>query len=185
MYALRLLCIGLLVGSAPLAAPAQGDPLPSNAAQPSYRLGPGDKLRITVYNEPSLTGEYTLTSEGHVSMPLVGEVAAAGLSLADLQRDLTTRLASYVKQPRVSVEPTTYRPYYILGEVNKPGEYPYAQGLKVEQAIAAAGGFTYRANRGTVFVRRDSNPHEQRLRLREQLVPVLPGDTIRVGERFF
>jgi len=150
-----------------------------------YTLGSGDKIRITVFNEPSLTGDYTITSEGNVSMPLVGNVAASGLSLVALQASLVSRYAPYIKDPRVSVEQTTYRPYYILGEVNKPGEYVYAAGLEVSQAIAAAGGYTYRANRGAVSVRRAESTKEDRFKLRNQIVPVRPGDVIRVGERFF
>jgi polysaccharide export outer membrane protein len=169
--------------SAAIAAKS-GDSSPA-VVQEGYLLGAGDKLKITVYNEPTLTGEYAITSEGNVSMPLVGDVSAKGISIKALQEALTSKLASYVKDPIVSVEPVTYRPYYILGEVNKPGEYPYSMGLKVEQAVAAAGGYTYRANRGTIFVRRSEGEKEQRFNVKEQRVPVLPGDTIRVGERFF
>lgn len=157
----------------------------SVAATDTYKLGPGDKLKITVFNEPTLTGTYTLTSAGAVSMSLIGNVPAVGLSLEDLQQTLTQRLSAFVKQPRVSVETESYRPYYILGEVNKPGEYPYANGLRAEQAIAAAGGFTYRANRGTIFLLRADGRREVRLRMKDGRVPVLPGDTIRIGERFF
>ena len=182
----RWMCWALAVSAATSTAVAAKAPASAVAvAQESYRLGAGDKLKITVYNEPTLTGEYAITSEGNVSMPLIGDVPAGGISIKALQQALTAKLASFVKDPIVSVEPTTYRPYYILGEVNKPGEYPYSMGLKVEQAVAAAGGYTYRANRGTVFVRRSENEKEQRFNVKEQRVPVLPGDTIRVGERFF
>jgi len=183
-WVMCLLACSLLGGPMAAGQAADTSAMPSAVGE-SYKLGSGDRLRITVFNEPTLTGEYSITSEGNVSMPLIGDVAAGGLSLGALQRLLTERLGAYVKQPRISVEPVTYRPYYILGEVNKPGQYPYSMGLKIEQAVAAAGGYTYRANRGTIFVRRADGKQEQRFRVREQLAPVLPGDTIRVGERFF
>jgi polysaccharide biosynthesis/export protein len=173
------------VATVPVAQAAPAPAATASVAKESYRLGAGDKLKITVYNEPTLTGEYAITSEGNVSMPLIGDVQATGISIKELQTALTTKLASFVKDPIVSVEPTTYRPYYILGEVNKPGEYPYSMGIKVEQAVAAAGGYTYRANRGTIFIRRSEDQKEQSFKVKEQRVPVLPGDTIRVGERFF
>ena len=154
-------------------------------ASASYTLGAGDKLRITVFNEPNLTGDYTVTSDGNVSLPLIGNVSASGMTLIGLQASLVSQLAPFIKDPRVSVEQTIYRPYYILGEVNKPGEYVYSDGLQVSQAVATAGGYTYRANRGTVSVTRADNAKEERFKLHNQKVPVKPGDTIRVGERFF
>lgn len=151
-----------------------------------YRLGAGDRVRVTVFNEPSLTGEYNLTPAGGLAFPLIGMVPAGGRTIQDLAGDLTTRLAEgYVNDPRVSVEVMAYRPFYILGEVNKPGEYPYANGITLEQAVARAGGFTYRANERTVFLRRQSVEGERAVPLRGAQVAVLPGDTIRVGERYF
>ncbi|MEO0031227.1 MAG: hypothetical protein RIS94_985 [Pseudomonadota bacterium] len=152
----------------------------------SYRLGAGDKLRITVYNEPALTGEYNVTSAGAVAFPLIGTVDAAGRTIDDVTKDLSTRLAAgYVNDPRVSVEVLNYRPFYILGEVNKPGEYPYVSGLTVEQAVALAGGYTYRANQKMAGLRRQSASAEAAVPLRGPQVAVLPGDTIRIGERYF
>lgn len=152
----------------------------------SYRLGAGDKLRVTVYNEPALTGEYNVTPGGAVAFPLIGTIDAAGHTIDEVAHDLTARLAAgYVNDPRVSVEVLNYRPFYILGEVNKPGEYPYVAGLTVEQAVALAGGFTYRANEKTAFLRRQASQTEGSVALRGSQVGVLPGDTIRVGERYF
>lgn len=151
-----------------------------------YRLGPGDKLRITIYNEPALTGEYTVTTAGAIAFPLIGNVGARGTSLASLQEALRRKLADgYVKDPRISVEMLNYRPYYILGEVTKPGEYPYSFNLKIVQAIAAAGGYTYRSNKRKVFLTRADDSRERKIDLRAQSITVLPGDTIRVGERYF
>lgn len=151
-----------------------------------YRLGAGDRLRITVYNEPALTGEYNVTPAGAIAFPLVGAVEAQGRTIDLVTQDLTHRLASgYVNDPRVSVEVLNYRPFYILGEVNKPGEYPYAAGLTIEQAVALAGGFTYRANDSRAVLRRQASGVEGSVALRGEQVPVLPGDTIRIGQRYF
>jgi polysaccharide export outer membrane protein len=152
-----------------------------------YTLGPGDKLRITVFGEETLTGEYGVTGAGDVSFPLIGNIPVAGRSIEDVQAELTTRLGSgYIADPRVSAEIITYRPYYILGEVGKPGQYDFSVGLTVEQAVAAAGGFTYRANSRRVFLKRATDTREMLVDLRETpSFPVRPGDTIRVGERFF
>jgi polysaccharide biosynthesis/export protein len=152
-----------------------------------YTLGPGDKLRITVFGEETLTGEYGVTGAGDVSFPLIGNIPVAGRSIEDVQAELTTRLGSgYIADPRVSAEIITYRPYYILGEVGKPGQYDFAVGLTVEQAVAAAGGFTYRANSRRVFLKRATDTREMLVDLRETpSFPVRPGDTIRIGERFF
>lgn len=152
-----------------------------------YTLGPGDKLRITVYGEETLSGEYGVTGAGDVSFPLIGNIPVAGRSVEDLQAELTTRLgAGYIADPRVSAEIINYRPFYILGEVSRPGQYDFAVGLTIEQAVAAAGGFTYRANSRRVFLKRATDTREMLVDLRETpSFPVRPGDTIRVGERFF
>lgn len=195
---IRRLCVGYeLLGRSPLgvflcvlmlfptsAMTAEVAPAPV-AASPAYRLGAGDKLRITVFGEPALTGEYAVTAEGNLSFPLVGEIVADGRTIANVRETLRDRLNDgYIEDARVAVEPISYRPYYVLGEVNRPGEYPYSAGLRIEQAIAAAGGFTYRANRGAAYVRNSSGDDEKKIKLRKQPVRVLPGDTIRIGERY-
>jgi polysaccharide biosynthesis/export protein len=152
----------------------------------SYRLGAGDQVRVTVFNEPTLTGQYNITPGGALAFPLIGVVAAGGRTIDAVQQELTAKLGEgYVNDPRVSVEVLNYRPFYILGEVNRPGEYSYASGMTVEQAIARAGGFTYRANEKTVFLRRQTGTAESTVPLRRAQVAVLPGDTIRIGERYF
>lgn len=152
----------------------------------SYHLGAGDRVRVTVFNEPSLTGEYNITPGGALAFPLIGVVTAGGRTIDAVQQELAAKLAEgYVNDPRVSVEVLNYRPFYILGEVNRPGEYSFASGMTVEQAIARAGGFTYRANEKTVFLRRQTGAAESAVALRSAQVAVLPGDTIRVGERYF
>jgi len=183
---LRLLgavCILTVAGCANMPSPM---PIAEVNQTSGYVLAAGDKLRITVYNEPGLTGEYTVSSAGNVALPLIGNVPAKQNSIDALSQAITAKLAGgYVKDPRVSVEVLNYRPYYILGEVNKPGEFPYSVNLTVEQAVAAAGGYTYRANTKSAIVRRaeDAAPHSVSINGRP--VYVLPGDTIRIGERYF
>lgn len=148
-------------------------------------LSPGDKLKITTYGEPALTGEFVISPAGTISFPLIGEVKAAGLPAADIQKTLTTALADgYVVNPRVTVDVANFRPIYILGEVNKPGEYPYAIGLTVRGAVAKADGFTYRANEKRVFIKSAGETAERGYKLTAD-IPVAPGDTLRIGERYF
>ena len=150
-----------------------------------YRLGPDDRVRITVYGEPTLSGEYAVNTEGRISFPLVGMVKAEGLTLSDLVAELTTALdASFYKNPHLVVDMVAYRPIYVLGEVNKAGQYPFQSGMTVLAAIAAAGGFTYRANQKTAMIRHNGQAAEDREPLTADLI-VHPGDTVRIRERLF
>lgn len=152
---------------------------------PIYRLGPGDQVRVVVFGEDSLGGQFLVGGSGMVAFPLVGDVKAGGLTLAEFQDKLEQELKDgYLKDPKVSAEVVNYRPFYILGEVNKPGPYPYTNGLTVQNAVATAGGFTYRANTKRAFIKRDGANAEQEFRLTSD-TPVAPGDTIRITERFF
>lgn len=152
-----------------------------------YRLAAGDKLSITVFGEESLSREYAITPQGDLAFPLLGDVPVADKTVGELQNTLRDKLAEgYVNDPRVTVEVLNYRPFYILGEVNKAGEFPYSDGLTVVQAVARAGGFTYRADRSKIFVTRLGQNREEVYELGEgKTVFVSPGDTIRVGERYF
>jgi polysaccharide export outer membrane protein len=162
--------------------------LPTLALSPeaaTYRLGAGDQLKVTVYGEERLTGEFPVNGQGIVAFPLLGEVQAAGQSLQEFEKALTAALADgFVNMPRVTVEVANFRPYYILGEVGKPGEYPFADGLTIFSAVARAGGFSYRADKKRIFIRHKSGGNEMGYRL-DGSTPVQPGDTIRVGERLF
>jgi polysaccharide export outer membrane protein len=152
---------------------------------PEYRLGVADKVRVNVFGEEALTGEFLVGGGGKVSLPLIGEVQAAGLTISQFQQEIGNELRKgYIKEPRVSAEVLTYRPFYILGEVNKPGEYPYTNNLTVLNAVATAEGFTYRANKRVVFIKRAEDQAEQSYPL-TPLTKVAPGDTIRIGERYF
>jgi len=170
--------------------PAQG--VPAGPAQvfaaadaAGYQLGAGDKLRVTTFGEPTLTGEFTVGGNGVVSLPLVGDVSAQGVTVSEFRDRFVTALKDgYLVDPRVSVEVLTYRPFYVLGEVNRPGEYPYTNSLTVQNAVATAGGFTYRANTRRVFIKHQNETTEREYPLTVGAT-VAPGDTVRIGERFF
>lgn len=156
-----------------------------SAAATGYRLGAGDKLRVITFGEQSLTGDFQVGSTGKIALPLIGEIQAAGLTTPEFQREVEATLrAGYMKEPRVSVEVLNYRPFYILGEVARPGEYPYTNGLTVLNAVATANGFTYRANKRRVFIKRADGVKEEAYPLTSN-TQVAPGDTVRIGERFF
>jgi len=151
---------------------------------PVYKLAADDKVKVTVFGEEALTGTFLVGSDGNISYPLLGSVPAKGLTLAQLTQQLTTRLGGSVKNPRVSADIAEYRPFFILGEVNRPGQYPYRTGMTVNSAVATAGGFTYRANQKRVLIQHLGEAGERRYELSAGL-PILPGDTVRVGERYF
>lgn len=152
-----------------------------------YKLAAGDKIRITVFGEEALSKEYTVSSAGDLSFPLIGDVVVAGKSVAELQNQLISSLSEgYLNDPRINAEVLNYRPFYILGEVGKAGEFPFSDDLTVYQAVALAGGFSYRADQSRVFIRRAGTPGEETYDLRAgKPVFIAPGDTIRVGERYF
>ena len=151
----------------------------------NYVLAPNDRVRIKVYGEPDISDEYEVNSSGIVSIPLAGHLKAAGLTARQLEQAITAALSKgFVRNPKVNVEIAAYRPYYILGEVKKSGEYPYKAGLTVMDAVASAGGFTYRANENKVYVRPSGGGNEQVYSLNSS-VPIHPGDNIRVPERYF
>src|SRR5215204_7308196 len=155
------------------------------AATASPKLQPGDKLNITVFGEEKLSGGHEIDQSGQISLPLAGTVEAAGLTQAELEQSLAKRFRSqYLKNPKVTVTVATLRPFYIMGEVQKPGEYPYKSGLNVLTAMAIAGGPTYRASRSTVQVQRRGETTMRDYPISAS-VPVLPGDVIRVPERYF
>lgn len=152
-----------------------------------YRLGTGDKVKVTVFDEPALTGEYDIGANGTMAMPLIAEVPAQNLTPTQVAQTVAKKLADggYVLAPRVAVEVIKYRPFYILGEVNKPGEYAYTGQLSLLQAIALAGGFTPRADKGSVVVRRNTWPSPHRVRVNDVPLLVAPGDTVMVAEALF
>ncbi len=150
-----------------------------------YVLDAGDQLRITVFDQDNLTNTYSVDQAGYVSFPLIGAVAARGHTTSDLEKQIAGRLKNgYLRDPDVSVEVDRYRPIFVMGEVGAAGQYTYVPGMTVQKAIAAAGGFSQRANQATVDVTRTVNGEV----LTGRVVtsdPLLPGDTIYVRERLF
>lgn len=190
----RALALGLGAGlGAGALAGCAGVSIPGTAVEEApapelleaeYRLGTGDQLRVIVFGEAELTGPFVVGSQGSVAFPLVGEVQASGLTVQEFTDSLQTTLEMYIRQPIVSVEVTNYRPFFILGEVQRPGTYPYSARLTVQNAVATAGGFSYRANTRRVFIKHANSSEEQEYLLTTN-TPVLPGDTVRIAERRF
>lgn len=173
----------------PLAACQQGANAPLEAPGTvqlgDYRLGPGDDLRLIVFGQQDLSGEFSVDGGGDVSLPLIGNVRAQGRTARELERDIAARLADgYVRDPRVSVQVTEFRPFFILGEVRNPGQYPYVDGMTALTAVAMAGGFTYRARQDFVLVTRGGDA-ERVERRAPVTTAVRPDDVLRVTERFF
>jgi protein involved in polysaccharide export with SLBB domain len=152
----------------------------------NYVLGPNDKVKISVYGEAGLTGEYVISSDGKISLPLVGNVNAAGMTVKQFQDQLVTsyRDGGYLRDPKITAEVESARPFFILGEVKAPGQYPCLNGLTVMNAVATAGGFTYRADSDDVYIRHAGAVQEEKEKL-TNTTPVFPGDTIRIEERWF
>ena len=169
--------------SAPPALVGPAGPIVDASAD--YVLGASDKIRITVYGEPNLTGEYFVSTTGTVNLPLAGDVQASGLTLRTFRERLTKALEDGDhKDPKLSIEILTFRPFYILGEVVRPGQYPYTTGLTVFNAVATAGGFSYRANTRRVYIKKATDSQEREYPLSSQ-TSISPGDTVRIPERFF
>lgn len=170
--------------NAPYASQADMERLRAIAAGPP-RLQAGDKIGITVYGESSLSGEYRIDPSGFVSLPLAGTIKAEGLTQHQLEQELQQKLSSgYLRNPKVTVSIAEFRPFFILGEVEKPGAYPYASGLNVMSAIATAGGTTYRANQSSVLIQHagESEMHSYNATIP---TPILPGDIIQIPRRYF
>jgi len=167
-------------------------PAPAYAAAPmpvahdtAYRLDAGDKLRVVVYGQEGLTNTYAIDPGGSITMPLIGSVPARGRTPAGLASEITGKLRNgYIRDPSVAVEIEAYRPFFILGEVAAPGQYPYVPNMSVESAVAIAGGFSPRARRDRVTLTHTDGSGSMRV-----VVPMgtalSPGDTVLVGERWF
>lgn len=155
------------------------------AAGTAYRLGPGDKVRVTVFNEKDLSGEFDVNEQGQIALPLIGAISVAGLTISDVENLITQRYGKkYLVDPHVNVEVLNYRPFFILGEVKNPGSYPYVSGMTVVNAVALAGGYTSRAEKSGIYIEHGNDLKGTEHQAREQ-TPVLPGDVIHVPERFF
>lgn len=183
-WTVAAIALALLLG-APAAGQQRQDPAMPPASLTDYHLGPGDKLRISVYDEEGMGGEYQVSERGTISFPLVGDYPAGGKSVPELRADIERRLGErLLKNPKVTAEVIAFRPFYILGEVNRPGTYPYTPGLTLYSAVATAQGFTYRANARKVLITHAGETAETKVTV-TTATPVLPGDTIRVREKIF
>jgi polysaccharide export outer membrane protein len=182
------------VSARPIAAPAViAEPIPDMApvayAAPAndgpYRLDSGDKLRVVVFGQDGLSASYSVDIGGNITMPLIGAVRARGHTPAQLQAAIAAKLKQgYVREPHVAVEVEAYRPFFILGEVTLPGQYPYVANMTVETAVAIAGGFTPRAQKYRVEISRQVSGLTEK-RVVSPNYPVRPGDTIQIAERWF
>jgi protein involved in polysaccharide export with SLBB domain len=187
----RLLCwlfVGLFVALAvPVASAQQAAPALPNAAaaDDGYRLGSGDKIHVAVFGQPDLTGDFTVDGGGSVQLPLIGTVKAAGLTVGEFQKQVATKFSDgYFVNPNVEVDVVSYRPFYIIGEVRSPGQYPYVNGMSILNAVALAGGFTDRADKSEVYIRRNGASKEVEYPA-DETTKVNPGDIVRISERFF
>ncbi|MCA6120670.1 polysaccharide export protein [Bradyrhizobium sp. WSM 1704] len=184
---------GCMGRTAPVAvAPATyGAPAPMAYAGPmpavggAYQLGPGDRLRVVIYGQEGLTNTYAIDAAGAITLPLIRSVPARGRTPAGLASEITARLRNgYIRDPSVAVEIESYRPFFILGEVAAPGQYPYVPNMTVESAVAIAGGFSTRAKRGAVTLTHTDASGSGRF-LVPLSTPIGPGDTVFVSERWF
>jgi len=157
-----------------------------STASGDYRLGPNDRTRITVFGQPNLTGEFMLDGNGAVAFPLIGNINANGMTPRELQQAIAGKLdPDYLHNPSVSVEVLTRRPFYVLGEVQKPGNYPYITDITALNAVAMAGGYTYRAKTTEFYVKRlDKDGRMVRVVAKPETI-IRPGDTLEVRERYF
>jgi polysaccharide export outer membrane protein len=156
-----------------------------SACAPVYTLDSGDRLRIMVFGQDGLSNVYAVDADGNVMMPLIGTVQARGLTKEDLAHTITKLLAkTYIREPHVALEIELYRPFFILGEVTAPGQYPYVAKMTIEQAVATAGGFAPRAWKWPVEIRRKAPGGMLRIKA-QPIDPICPGDTLIIAERWF
>lgn len=178
LVALVVCVLGVLLLGSATSGHAQG-------GDTEYRLGSGDKVKVVVFGHEDLSGQAEVDGTGTVSLPLIRNIPALGLTARELEEEIANRLKpEYLLNPKVSVEVLTYRPFYIYGEVNKPGSYPYVNGMTVINAVALAGGYTYRARQSKVHITRANDPNKRSTDASPD-TPVFPGDVIEVPERYF
>ena len=165
--------------------PAAAPTIPATTADEGYRLGSGDKIHVGIFGQPDLNGDFVVDGGGSIQLPLIGSVKAAGLTVAEFQKEVTTKFADgFLVNPSVEVDVVNYRPFYIIGEVKAPGQYPYVNGMSILNAVALAGGFTDRADKSEVYIRRNGSSKETEYP-GDETTKVNPGDIVRISERFF
>jgi polysaccharide export outer membrane protein len=175
-------CIGFALAGCAGGGGGSLPPLPQTAASESaYHLGPGDKLKINVFGSEDLSGDFAVGDTGLLSLPLIGDIKAAGLTPGQLSDAMKAKLADgFMRDPKISIGVTSYRPVYVMGEVTRPGEYPFASGMSVLNAIALGGGYSYRANQEYAVVTRDNKEYKA-----TGTSHISAGDIVRVPERYF
>jgi polysaccharide biosynthesis/export protein len=187
-----LLMVLTMPGVRDAKAQVPGNP-PAAAASPGaatfsgndYHLGSGDKIHVSVFGQTDLNGDFVVDGAGSVQLPLIGLVQAAGLTVAQFQKEITVKYADgFLVNPNVEVDVSGYRPFYIIGEVKTPGQYSYVNGMSILNAVALAGGFSDRADKSEVYIRRNGASKEAELPA-DETTKVNPGDIIRISERFF
>lgn len=152
----------------------------------AYSLSPGDRLKIKVFDEAELTGEYQIDEIGNIAFPLVGAIRAGGMGLDQFRASLIQHLQNgYVRNPRVTIDILNYRPINIIGEVKNAGQYPYRPGISARDIGAIAGGYSYRADKDTIYIIRNSSHEPMTVDIDKEHIEILPGDTIKIPERFF
>ncbi len=183
IVAIGLQVAGCYTDYGPVAA--SPDPI-LRSSSVANRLQSGEALKVTIYGEEALTGPYVISPAGDITMPLVGDIRAAGLTRSELERAITRRYSGgkYLQDPKVTVDVVSYRPIYIVGETLRPGVYPYSSDLNVLTAITLAGGLTYRGSRNSVFIQHAGQDVWMEYPLSGS-VAIAPGDLIRVPERYF
>lgn len=177
----------LVSGCAPTPVlPTETAPAKIGNPADGYLLEPGNRIRVIVFGEGNLSGDFTLDPAGNVSLPLVGNIPASGITTKVLSSRIIDALRkdAYLQDPHVTVEAQTFRPFYVLGEVRQPGEFPYTTGMTVLSAVARAGGYDYRAREGEVMLVRMQDGEQKEYRANER-TPILPGDIIKVVQRRF
>jgi polysaccharide export outer membrane protein len=183
---LDTIAYGQSYGMAPAPTMVAYAAVPAPVAHDSaYRLDAGDRLRVVVFGQEGLTNNYAIDAAGSITMPLIGAVPARGRTPAGLAAEITGRpRRGYIREPSVAVEIEAYRPFFILGEVAAPGQYPYVPNMSVESAVAIAGGFSPRALRDRVTLTHSDSSGSNRVVV-PLGTPLNPGDTVFVGERWF
>lgn len=183
-----VLALGMAALSASLSGCMSYQPAPrafNQATIQPYTLDSGDRLRVTVFDQEGLSNTYTVDQAGYISFPLIGQVTARGRTMQQLSGEIAQKLRQgYVRDPDVTIDVDRYRSIYVMGEVGQPGQYSYVPGMTIQNAVAVAGGFSSRANQGTVDVTRKLNGQVMTGRVNISN-PVLAGDTIYIRERLF
>ena len=183
----RMLLSGML--ALPLAACANGYsdlPIATAGSTDRYTLGPGDSIKVAVYGFEAMAGSYTVSDAGTISLPMLSTIRVSGKSAPELETEIAgvLRARDLAPNANVSVQVEKYRPFFILGQVQRPGQYPYVPGMTVLTAVAIAGGYTFRAEKGVVLVNRSNGSVSAKARLNADSV-IMPGDTIEIPEAWF